>query len=494
MVGLMFGVLLASANFTMIAPALPRIVSELGALEQYSWLAVAAMISATVVVPVVGKLSDIFGRKPFYVGGIAIFVAGSVLAGVATDFAVLVLARIVQGLGMGTMMPLAQAIVADLVPPRERGKYVGYIASVWGVASVVGPLAGGVITDTLGWRWLFFINVPLGALVLAAVIPFMHLPHQRRAPVIDLAGMAAVSVFIVAMLFATVSGGTRYPWLSAEILGLYLVAAAALALFLSAERRAAEPVVPLGFWRSRVFTLANVAGATTGMAMFGAIFYVPVFVQGVLGTGAIGAGVVIAPMLVSMAAVNVANGHFIARTGRYKAPLLAGLAVTTAGFVLLAALGAGASTEAVIVSMLMVGSGLGSAMLTLTIVAQNAVRQSDVGAATATIVLTRSIGATLGVAALGIVLLAGLAEALPRYLGEAAAQAPAAEVVFDPTALERAPAALVAGIRLALADALRLVFLAMVPVMLVALAAAAFIEELPLRRTLERVETTAAGD
>lgn len=246
---------------------------RLQAIEQYSWLAIAAMFASTLVVPIVGKLSDLYGRKRFYVGGVIAFIVGSLIAGLAADIGGLIAGRFVQGLGIGAVMPLAQVIVAGLVSPRERGKYQGLIAGSWGVASVVGPIVGGLVTDTLGWRWLFLMNLPLGGLVRAFVVPFMRLRHVVRHPSIDYRGMFALTISAGALLFATVTGGTRFPWLSPQIVGCVIVCAVVLVIFVRTERSATEPVVPLDLWRDRSFTLANVAVVGTATVMFGAIFY-----------------------------------------------------------------------------------------------------------------------------------------------------------------------------------------------------------------------------
>ena len=258
-VGLMLGMLVASISQTIVGPAMPRIVAELGGMDHYSWVATAAMLVSAITVPIVGKLSDLYGRRGFYLAGLAVFMVGSIVSGFAGSFWVLVLGRAIQGLGMGTIMPLSQTIIGDIIPARQRGKYQGLMGAVFGVTSVAGPLAGGFITDHWGWRWLFFAAVPIGLAATAVVARFLHLPHQRREAKIDYLGIATLTVSLVSLLLATSLGGTSYPWGSTTILGLYAVGVVALVAFLVVERRAEEPVIPLRLFRSSVFSASNIA-------------------------------------------------------------------------------------------------------------------------------------------------------------------------------------------------------------------------------------------
>jgi len=488
--GLMLGMLIASLSQTIVAPALPRIVAELGGLEHYSWIAVSALLASAVTVPIAGKLSDLYGRKPFYVGGIVLFTAGSLIAGLAPSFEVLIVSRVVQGIGMGTLMPLSQAIIGDIISPRERGKYQGLMGAVFGLSSIVGPLVGGTITDNLSWRWLFFLNLPIAALALGFIVPFMHLPHVRRAHRIDVAGIVSLSVALTSGLLATVWGGTQYPWDSWQIIGLYGLAAVALVAFVAAERRAEEPVLPLGLWRNPIFTFSNLAGAAVAMGMFGAIYFIPVFLQGVTGASATNSGALLIPMSVSMIGMSIVNGQLISRTGRYKAPLLAGLVVMAIGFWLLTLMGPDTSDGEVIRNMVIIGLGLGTSMQTFTLIVQNAVGREVMGVATSATQLSRSIGSTVGIAVLGTVMAQSLrseiAQRLPPGAGDALPTGGAgsgAGALLDPSALASLPPALVEPIREGLAAALHTVFLWGLPFPLLALAAALFIREIPLRRT-----------
>lgn len=490
--GLMLGMFLAAVSQTIIAPAMPRIVAELGGMEHYSWIAVSALLASTVVVPIVGKLSDLFGRKAFYVGGILVFMASSLVAGAATSFEMFMVARVLEGFGMGTMMPLSQAIIGDLVPPRERGKYQGLMGGVFGLASVTGPFVGGWITDTLSWRWLFYLNLPLGLVALGFIIPFMRLPHTRRAHVVDYGGFVTLAVGLTAVLLATVWGGTEYPWGSPVIVGLFAGGAAVLGLFLWIESRAAEPVLPLRLWRNDIFTFANLANMGVAMAMFGAIYYIPVFVQGVQGASVTGSGAVLTPMMLSLVFMSALAGQIISRTGRYKAPVLVGIALVAAGYFLLSRMDRTTSHAAVTRNMVLIGLGLGAGMQTFVLVVQNSVARQDLGVATAATQLFRSIGSSVGTAVLGTIMTQRMAAEMALRLPPGARPAVAgggggelgAGALLDPAALATLPPAAVEAVRDALAAALHAVYVAGLPFVGVAFVAALFIREIPLRNSV----------
>jgi EmrB/QacA subfamily drug resistance transporter len=505
-VGLMLGMLVAAVSQTIVSPAMPVIVSELGGIEHYSWIATAALLVSAVTVPVIGKLSDIYGRRSFYIAGIAVFMLGSILAGAAQGFWWLVAARAVQGFGMGTIMPLSQTIIGDIISARERGRYMGYIGAVFGLASIAGPLVGGWITDNFSWRWLFFINLPFGVAALAFIVVYLHIPHAPRRHKLDYVGFAALPLALVAVLLATTWGGTTYPWDSWQIISLYAAGALVLIGFLVNEYYASEPVLPLRLWKNSVFTLSNVSNMAIAMCMFGAIFFIPAYAQGVIGLNVTNSGIVLVPLITSMIVVSIIVGRLITRTGRYKEFMLAGLLIMAGGYFLLTRLEYGSTQTDLMLDMIVVGLGLGAVLQTYTLVVQNATTRENLGVATSTTQLSRSLGATLGTAVFGTIMTNGMKTEIPKHLPPQALQGPQAaklsdgggvRAVLDPNTLGQLPDTVATGIREGLAAAMHPVFVAGLPILAVALVATLFIRALPLRTVafadMER-DTPAPGD
>jgi EmrB/QacA subfamily drug resistance transporter len=473
--GVLLGMLLAVLNQTIVATALPRIVADLGGLEHYSWVFSAYMLAATVTVPIYGRLSDSYGRRPFFVAGILIFMTGAVIGGMAASMTQLIVARAVQGLGAGALIPLAMAVIGDLVPPSDRGRWQGLTGAVFGVGSVLGPLTGGWIADHADWRWVFFVSLPVGFIALAVVLATLRIPpHPERATRIDYAGATLLAAAVSCILLGTVRAGEDATVGSPEVLGLLAAGVVLLGVLAWHERRTEHPIVPLELLRLRVFAAASGASFTFGIGMFGAIMFVPLFVQGVLGESATSAGLVLTPLMLSLVVASVLSGQLISRTGRYRWAIVSGPVVMAGGFAVLASLDAGSSHGSATLAMILLGLGLGLVLQNLLLVVQNAVPSRELGIATSGIQFFRTTGGTIGVSVMGALMSAGLpagaaAGALAGGAGVSAARAD-------------------------LAGALHPVFVLGLPVMAIALVLVLLIPERPLRRSVRESEpATPAG-
>ncbi len=478
----MLGMLVAAGSQTIVSPAMPVIVAELGGIEYYSWVLTAVMLTSAVVVPIVGKLSDIYGRREFFIGGLIIFMLGSALAGAAQGFWWLVAARVVQGLGMGAIIPLSQAIIGDIISPRERGKYMGYMGGVFGLASIAGPLAGGWIAESFSWRWLFYVNLPIGVVALAFIFAFFKLPHTRTERSIDYAGFVTLGVSLTLILLATSWGGVQFPWLSWQTLGLYGVGATMLGLFIWSEGRAEEPVVPLELWKSPIFTLSNLSNLFISMGMFGAILYIPLYAQGVLGLGVAESGMILIPLTVSMIVVSMVVGRLITRTGKYKAFTLAGTAVMGFGYFLLSQLGYGSTSGDLVAASVVVGLGLGAVLQTYVLIVQNSTTRDLLGVSTAVVQFSRSAGATLGAAIFGAIITAGMVREIPGSSGAAAGSSGVASLL-DPEAFAGLSPEAAEGLSRGLAEAMHPIFVVGIPIIVAAFVLTLLIEERPLKTT-----------
>ena len=401
--GLLLAMLLASLDQTIVATALPTIVSDLGGLDQLSWVVTAYLVGATVTMPLWGRASDLHGRKPLFMAAIAVFLTGSALSGVAGSLGQLIAFRALQGTGAGGLMTLAMALVAELVNPRDRGRYQGYIQMVFVLASVAGPLLGGVFADHLSWRWVFYVNLPIGAIALALTASALHLPVRREPARVDYAGGALLAGALTCILLVTTWGGREYAWGSAEIAGLAVAAVVLAGAFVARERSAPEPLLPLRLFRDPVFVVVSAALFLTMLAFFAVIVFMPIFLQVVEGASATESGLLLLPMLLGGTASTALAGRAISRTGRYKAFPVAGLALMAAGLLALSRIGTGTSVATAGVLLALFGVGFGLVTQVLTVAIQSAVDRRDLGIATASANLFRSLGGSVGVALFGAV-------------------------------------------------------------------------------------------
>ncbi len=481
MSGLMIAMLLAMLDNLVVGTAMPTIVGELGGLAHLSWVVTAYALATAVSTPVWAKLGDLHGRKGVFMASIVAFLAGSALTGLSQNMGELIGFRGVQGLGAGGLMVGAMAIIADLVPLRERGRYQGLMAAVMPLAFIGGPLLGGFLTDNFSWRWAFYINLPLGVLALIVVARTMrltmHLPGRRAARVsIDWRGAGLLAAGLAALTLLCSWGGSQYPWSSAPIITLGLVTAVALAAFVAVERRATEPVLSLALFRSRNFTAATMLTFLTGFAMFGAVTFLPQFQQNVQGASATSSGLQLLPLMGGMLATSLLGGQLVTRTGRYRGLLLTGSVLMTAGLALLATMSVTTGQLTTSVYMIVLGVGMGLLMQTTMLVVQNSVAQRDVGVASGAATLFRTIGGSIGVSLLGTLFAQQVQSALPDRAGGAAAGAP-----LTPGMLEALPAPLREAYQAAITSGIHQVFLGGAAIAVIALIAAWAIREVPLR-------------
>ena len=482
--GLMLGILLAALDQTIVATALPTIVGELGGIAHISWVVTAYLVSSTASVPLYGKVSDLYGRRAVFQFAIVTFLVGSAAAGLAQNMTQLVLARAVQGIGGGGLLATAMTIVGDVVSPRERGRYQGYIGAVFAFASVVGPLVGGFFVDQLTWRWIFLVNLPIGVVALFVTSIVLRLPFRRQPHRVDYLGAALLVGAVVSLLLVAVWGGTTYPWTSGPILGLAATGLILGVLFLVQERRAEEPIIPPRLFRDRTVAVASAVMFLVAASLFGTIVFLPLYLQAVLGASATRSGLQLLPLMMGIVLMAVVSGRIISRTGRYRSWPVVGMAFCTVGVFLLSRMDPSTDPLFTSAAMAVMGLGVGMVMQVLVLAIQNAVEQRDLGAGTSVANFFRSIGGTFGTAVLGAVfaarLGAELAASLPASLTgrldpASLAETPAVIARLEPAVRE----AVVGGI----ASALDTVFVAAIPLAAAGFVLALLLPEIPLRDT-----------
>ena len=484
---LLMAMLLASLDQTIVATSLPTIVGELGGLDELSWVVTAYLLAATVSMPLWGRVSDLYGRKALFQAAIVVFLAGSAASGAAQSLGELIGFRALQGLGAGGLMTLAMAIVADIIPPRERGRYQGYIQMVFVLASVAGPLLGGLFVDHLSWRWVFYVNLPIGAVALTLISTKLHLSTTAdRRPRIDYLGAGLLGAGLTCVLLATTWGGQEYAWDSVEIHGLGVAAVVLLVAFAARERRAAEPILPLSLFGEPVFRVVTLVLFLTTCAFFAAIVFLPLFLQAVEGASATGSGLLLLPLLLAATTSTAVSGRLISRTGRYKLFPIAGLALMAVGLFLLSRMDAATTRSTTSLYMVVFGIGFGMVSQVLVLAIQNAVDGRDIGIATASANLFRALGGSVGVAVFGTIFASRLELWLPRELPAAAEGIDAQTLQASPETLASMPASVQEGVAQAVAHSLHTVFLVAAPIAALAFVAVLLLKEVPLQRGRSR--------
>lgn len=509
MLAIMSAMLFAALNQTIVSTALPKIVSELEGLDYISWVFTIYMLASSVTAILVGKLSDIYGRKPFILIGMGIFVVGSLLAGISDTIFQLIAFRGVQGFGAGMIMSTSFTAVGDLFSPRERGRWQGLMGGVFGLASVFGPTLGGYIVDYYHWAWVFWIFLPFGIVAFALIWNLFPTKERQEAVSVDYAGSVFLTTTIVPLLLAFSWAGSKYDWTSMEVIGLFTASVISLAVFIWIERRSESPILPLALFKNSIFSLSNAIGFFMGAGMFGAIMYMPFFVQGVIGTSATASGFVMMPMTLSMVLASAIGGQIITKTGKYKWQALIGLLVMSLGMFSLSVMNAETTNTTAVINMIIVGLGLGLSFPIFTLTVQNAVEQKMLGVATASSQLFRQIGGTIGVSIMGTVMSYRMTDELQRLsekvgyntgkqvspeLAEKLAMLKNPQVLMDPDklvaiqaslpgAMKEMFAGMIQILREALGYSLSGVFIAGATVVLSAFVLTFFLKEIPLRKS-----------
>lgn len=514
--GVMLAMFLGSLDQTVVGTAMPRIISDLGGFSHYTWVTTAYIISSAVVIPITGKLTDMYGRKPFYIAGLIIFILSSFLCGFSSTMTQIIAWRGVQGIGAGIMMANAFTVIGDLFPPAERGKYQGLISGVFGISSVIGPTLGGFITDNISWHWVFFINIPLGILVILLFILFF--PNFRPDTLkhrIDYPGVMTLILTVVPAMLALSWGGVDYPWLSLTIIGMFAFSAVMGILFVWIESRSSEPIIPLWLFKNRIVAISELIAFFTAFGMFGSIMFIPLFFQGVMGATATTSGSFLTPMMLGMVAGGFISGQFLSRTGgHYRIQGTIGIAIMALGMALLSRMTTETSYATAVLNMVLTGLGLGITMPLYVIAVQNTVSYNVLGTATSSIAFSRSIGGSVGLAIFGSVMnnrfasefISGIPPAIktvvPQQLLSSLAHNP--QAIVSPEAQNQLKEMLnhlgpqgavlfeqvLQSLRQAMASALSHVFLIALFIVILAFILNLFIKEVPLRKQHVMAEPT----
>jgi EmrB/QacA subfamily drug resistance transporter len=492
---LMMGMALAALDQTIVATALPTIAGDLHGLNHLSWVVTAYLLATCISTPLWGKLGDLYGRKSLFQLAIVIFLAGSMLSGLSQSMVELIAFRAVQGIGAGGLMVGAQAIMGDVVPARQRGRYMGYFGVVFGVTNVAGPLLGGFFTEHLSWRWIFYINLPLGIAALFVVAAVLHIPVKRVPHKIDWWGTAFLSVGVTAVILLTTWAGSEYAWGSPTIIGLGLLALATLLIFCWIETKASEPIIPLWLFKNRTFTATSGVGFIIGFSMFGTIIYLPLYLQVVHGASPTVSGLELLPLICGMLLTFILSGQLVTRTGRYKVFPICGTAVLALGIGLLTQLGPHTSYREAAVFMFITGMGIGLCMQVLVVAVQNAVPYSALGVATATSTFFRTIGGAFGVAVLGAVFASRLVAGLKAHATAADLKlVSGANVTANPAQIDHLPAAQHAFVVSAFSHSVESAFVVALPFVILGFILSWLIKEIPLRTTAFVTTTSPDGN